>query len=79
MAKTRDMKVAQDFYKTNPIVDALKEIDEALDSLVALVNELKDVHDAHCADDTAHNSADTTNVTTEDDAANELDLGNAVF
>jgi hypothetical protein len=75
----RDLKAAQNFFKTEPIVAVLKEIDTALDLIVTLANDIKAQHDAHCADATAHNSADVTNVTTADDAANAVDLGNAKF
>ena len=76
MARTKDFKPAEQFYKTKPLAEAIAEVSDTVDDLVALVNELKAVHDAHCADATAHASADTTNVTTLDDVTNGIDTGN---
>lgn len=39
----------------------LVQLVDDLNSVLTLVNEIKADHNAHCADDTAHNSADTTN------------------
>ena len=40
---------------------ARAELVETLEEIITLVNELKTDYTAHIADDTAHNSADTTN------------------
>jgi hypothetical protein len=75
--KTRDFKPAENNIRTEALVEALVEVSSTLDDVVALVNELKSVHDAHCADTDAHTAADETNVTTLDDVANGVDTGNA--
>jgi len=76
MARTKDFKPAEQFYKTKPLAEAIAETSDAIDDLVALVNELKAVHDAHCADTDVHTVADATNVTTLDDVVNGIDTGN---
>lgn len=77
-AKTnvRDFKPAEQFYKTGPLAKLLEEQNALLDTLIIAVNELKAVHDAHCADATSHSVADETNVTTFDDVVNDTDTGN---
>jgi len=75
--KVRDFKGAENNFRTEALVEALVEMNTAIDDLVELVNELKSVHDAHCADTDAHTAADETNVTTLDDVANGVDMGNA--
>lgn len=75
--KTRDFRPAENNIRTEALVEALVEVSSTLDDVVALVNELKSVHDAHAADATVHSSADETNVTTFEDVANGVDTGNA--
>lgn len=41
---------------------AMKAVTDQLEQAFKLINELKTVHNAHCADATAHASADVTNV-----------------
>jgi len=41
------------------------ELEEWMDEVTSLVNDIRAQYTAHIADDSAHNSADTTNEVTE--------------
>lgn len=73
----KDLKAAQIFHKTLPLVELGEETSATLDDVVAAINALKAAFNAHCADVTAHAAADTTNPVVFEDVVNQMDFGNA--
>ena len=76
MSKRKDLKAAENFHKTLPLLEFGLEAKFTLDAVVARVNSLTAAYNAHLANDTAHNSADTTNNLEATPLVNEMDLGN---
>lgn len=56
------MTLGKELLKNSGLSDkARDELHEVLDEIVSAINDIQDNYAGHLADDTAHNSADTTN------------------
>lgn len=54
--------------KVDALITAVNQINDSIASIVDLVNDIKAQYEAHRQDGTVHNSADTVNAVSKDDA-----------